>query len=548
MKQFYAFLAATVMLTGSISSVEARQTDTRKHKIETTVHKKHHAKNKLRKAPNKMPSTSDLPEDIITELPDGVTGKLYTKEGIAAYYDEFWDEVGLTSTAGFLSEIAFDGDDIYMSNPFSFGDYDKSYIVGKVADGVATFTMPQYVANYYYSDDPDDYDSEYAMVGSITQDYDLILEDNQTISFKIGADGSLTNTKPGVGLFDTYIYNGSWEATGNGDILAGLKPFEGTAVETPQGLEFSQWNFFGKGDPYAKQYPLQIAFDGTDVYIKGIYEGLPDGTIKGTIEGSTISFEANQFIGINEAGGFCVYFAGTEYDDDNEEVLADPMIADYDAENKVIDFGEGIVNFTTTPYNDGEDVTFIDYFEEVLIREQTAEPPTSIEDPVIAFVEYVNDEYPGSVGFSIPIVYDEVNLINTKHLYYRVYFDGELQTVEPDVYDIEEPMTEIPYDYANGSDIDISASSGLRWFTVLSNDVTNVGIQAVYDDGTTRLESGITTKSIVKDNDSGIADIEAPTDAKPVYYDLTGRKVTNPAKGGFYIRHNGTKADKIVIR
>lgn len=38
-----------------------------------------------------------------------------------------------------------------------------------------------------------------------------------------------------------------------------------------------------------------------------------------------------------------------------------------------------------------------------------------------------------------------------------------------------------------------------------------------------------------------------PTDATPVYYNLQGMKVTNPAKGQLYIRTTGSKTEKIVL-
>lgn len=48
---------------------------------------------------------------------------------------------------------------------------------------------------------------------------------------------------------------------------------------------------------------------------------------------------------------------------------------------------------------------------------------------------------------------------------------------------------------------------------------------------------------------SGVNEVNASTSEDPVvYYDMQGRRVDNPAKGGIYIRRTGLTTDKIIIR
>lgn len=77
-------------------------------------------------------------------------------------------------------------------------------------------------------------------------------------------------------------------ATGNTDL-----------IQAPEGLETSE--FVVTAMSYAAManitYKAQVGIDGNEMYIKGLFEQLPEAWVKGTIEGDQVTFAPDQYMG-----------------------------------------------------------------------------------------------------------------------------------------------------------------------------------------------------------------------------------------------------------
>ena len=90
----------------------------------------------------------------------------------------------------------------------------------------------------------------------------------------------------------------------DGDVL--VTPPETATIETNWVLTGTYINNNGN---YYNPNAIEVAFDGSDVYIKGLYVTCPDAWMKGTINGTTATFELGQYMGTY--GNYSIYSAGS---------------------------------------------------------------------------------------------------------------------------------------------------------------------------------------------------------------------------------------------
>jgi hypothetical protein len=138
-----------------------------------------------------------------------------------------------------------------------------------------------------------------------------------------------------------------------------------------------------------------------------------------------------------------------------------------------------------------------------------------------------------------------------------VFFDGEVETYDPETYDVEEEITDLPFTYSTTYDI---YGSGLsKSLSVYSEGFETIGVQTIYrpEEGkeirSNLIEYVVETGDILVNGEStaGVSNIAADKAVKSeVYYDLTGRRVVNP-ENGLYIKKvtyedNTVKVSKIA--
>ena len=318
-------------------------------------------------------------------------------------------------------QVAIDGSDIYIQGLAYW--FEEGWIKGTISGTTATFASGQFVGEDEYgaeyicgSDDTEtltdvvfNYDAEEGVLKAVTR---YILENS-----------SATVISP-------YCY---WVMP----VFSKNGPTGPQPVVAPEGLETDEWaisamnNF---GEPVSGY--VNIGFDGNDVYLQGLCHYLPETWIKGTLEGSTITFPGDQYFGPYDADSYTHY----EFYLRSEEV-----VFTYDAEaGKMTAQGEiyvreAIRNYKGDVYNDPVLTKVI---------EKAATPAT----PNISQI------YDGTTGpilmFTVPTVDVDGNAVASGKLSFQFFKDIE-QEIAPITFDpadyptLEEAMTVFPYGFTD---------------------------------------------------------------------------------------------------
>ena len=136
---------------------------------------------------------------------------------------------------------------------------------------------------------------------TLTVDGNTISLDDTDEDHPVAAFWTDDNTFSGYGDYETvFSYDPDYVAP--------------TLVELPEGAVVETWNNNATQVTSSGNTPVEtsakIAFVGDDVYLSGIFESFPDSWIKGTINGTTVTFSGLQFIG--EYSGYNIFAVGTD--------------------------------------------------------------------------------------------------------------------------------------------------------------------------------------------------------------------------------------------
>ena len=420
----------------------------------------------MRKAPARV--------DIISEQPEGEL-KTYVRSGGAMY--NFWGYLFSAYQDGGAMQMVYadDGKTVYLQDPISQATA-GSWVRAELSDDGKTLTMPLNQHIIFYDD---------VGYGLITAWVDVSIDDNgyvvatpnldiQEATFTIGDDGtiSLVGSSGDVNTFECsglgLIYDDDFTWAGYADWESVYTPFEATPVELPDGavLEDFSMKYIDSYDSPAGGM-VKVAMMDNDVYIQGFSSLVPEGIMKGTMNGDKVVFPSDQYIGIGNS--LFLNMAGIDAD----YYMLDNLEFDYDAATRTMTAsdilaviaGESIQEMFATP-------VIAPYFDH-------AATPANPE--IIEFVDY------GELGgynygsFNVPTLDTEGNFINPNDLYYRIYFDDdELFTFGPDEYpNVTEFMTDVPYNYTEGYDFGVGGATVYFYETGFQR----VGIQSVFRGG-----------------------------------------------------------------
>lgn len=382
-------------------------------------------------------------------------------------------------------------------------------------------------------------------------------------TIKQDGDGSLI-----LGLV-TYTEKNGYFFTGYGDNYIVLSLPEDEPVEVPASAEiYENWAMHYYSGDYENAKFVDVAVDGNDYYIKGIYPELPDVWVKGTLEGNTITFPNFQFIGPNLEWNYFVYLCGGQLmpsDDDDEimEAIIDPEGFVMTLEDDGTLFAETNIIFATSPDTNPDNANFTSYFEGVYIQPQD---PDSFTNPVAPDDIYLGgfDDIP-AIEFNLPALDENGNILDESNLYFSAYANSEIYTFTPEnCWDLESlgidgPTTELPYNIGNGYDFYQSGT----WHTVYLNDykteeLFNIGIQSIYyPEGKEVNPDNVLKSDIVyvgsQKDPSAVYGFEVTKEVKSVrYFDMQGREIKSPSSG-IYVKKtifsDGTeKTSKVSLR
>lgn len=239
-----------------------------------------------------------------------------------------------------------------------------------------------------------------------------------------------------------------------------------SVVEVPEGLVAEEYivtarNYKNDADVNGTVF---IGFDGTDVYIQGLSTMLPEAWIKGTLDGTTITFAYGQYFG-NYYDTYDVFL---------NVLVGEDVVFTYDAEAGTLTAENAFFLIDNNDY-------YFDSYRGAVIKkvvEQAAMPA----NPEITGIE--NSQYGYRVLFNVPNVDTEGNGLVSKKLFFMLYTDieGEIAplTFTPETHsDLTENMTEIPYRFSGDDFYD----NRIYLNELYSEDWNNIGIQSIYRGG-----------------------------------------------------------------
>jgi len=440
-----------------------------------------------------VPEPVDPVEGELVKLPAGVTPEVYTLDAKGYAFDENDDPFDYNV----LNEIqvAFNGNDVYVQGLSYY--FPEGWVKGTIQGEKATFKSGQ----LYGSDEegPTYFvgTNEAGNIIDVVFDYDPETRTFTTDNYIL--ENGVTNE------VSCYLY--FYQAT----IYPGA-PVMPDLVTLPEGVTAGEYHFIGYNNYHEEsiEYPMQVAFDGNDIYMQGLSIYIPDAWVKGTLTDGKAVFEEGQFIGVYESiyGDYDIFFDGATFL--------------YDAESGKFTSEEGFQTSSST---------FLwDEFSNVVITkviEREATPAT----PTVISLEYDSD-YGYSIIANVPLTDTEGNYMSSSKLSYQIYYEKDGKTeayvLKPTSYEkLTEEMTIIPYSFTDEWDIYTGCSEVYLYGDIES--WTKVGVKAIYTGGGKTHESAIGWLNIDWEA-MGIADVNA--DSKAVrFFDLQGRQVNESSRG-----------------
>ncbi len=437
-----------------------------------TTHQSHERSGRLpimsqsRKAPARV--------DMITEQPEGEL-KIYQRSGGAIY--NMWGYIFSTYQDGGAMQMVFadDGKTVYLKDPISQA-VANTWVRAELSDDGKTLTMPLNQFITYFDE------VEYGLMTAwvdVTVDEDGYIAatpnlDIHEVTFTIGDDGtiSLNGSRGDVEAFEGsgigLIYDDDLTWAGYVDWESVYTPFDATPVELPEGIvmeDFSMSYVDSYGNANGKM--VKVGIMDNDVYVQGFSSLVPEGVMKGSLNGDKVIFESDQYLGVGSSLFLNMMGLDAEY------TILDNLEFDYEADTRTMTASNILA--VVAGMNIQEE------YDQPVIAPYVDHAATPANPEVIDFV----DE--GELGgynygsFNVPTVDTEGNFINPNDLYYRIYIDDdELFTFGPDEYPyVEEFMTDVPYYFTEGYDFGVGGATVYFYETGFQR----VGIQSVFRGG-----------------------------------------------------------------
>jgi len=292
-------------------------------------------------------------------------------------------------------------------------------------------------------------------------------------------------------------------------------------VEIPEGLVAEEYSFSATDDDdEAFTGSVKIGIDGTDIYIQGLSENLPDAWVKGTLTNNIVTIAGDQYMG-NYYGIADFWFqeedATLTYDAANETFTANAPFYTYYIYN-----GQGTY----------------DRVYKTLVIKKVVEKAAMPANPEITKLESTN--WGWRVGFNVPNVDVEGNGLISSKLSYQFYTDIA-GTVSPLTFTpathtaLTESITIIPYGFTDDLDI---YTDRIYLNDLVSTDWNKLGIKSIYTGGGATNETEIQWYEIDWVT-LGISAVKSEKTDNGAIYNLSGQRVAEGYKG--LVIKNGKK-------
>lgn len=237
---------------------------------------------------------------IIITPPQGAT-HYYKRSGKSYYYDSDWHFYSGVNQTGHVTVVDAADGAVYIKDIIAY--YPQNAWVKGMRDG-STITIPVGQPVAYNTQ----YDMTLSLFWGAYDDNGWGRSDKDAITFTVGENTLTLADSDEDHYIGAFWDGGNRNFSGWGDyatvwtldddyVPASLEP-----VELPAGLAVQSW--YAEGQVYQGEHferTVSVAFDGNEVYVKGIFTTFPDSWIKGVAEGGKVTFAGNQFLGY--AGG-----------------------------------------------------------------------------------------------------------------------------------------------------------------------------------------------------------------------------------------------------
>ena len=325
------------------------------------------------KAQRKAPTKDD--HGIITDPGEGET-KYYTRTGTAFYYGS--GSVYNEDQSGIVTILEAEGGKVYIKDPVSH--YAQGVWVEGTRDGnTITVAGAQPLAwNTNYSTTL----SLNWANGQATETGKTFVRGEGDITFTVDDEaGTITldgsNEDKIIAIF--WDDDNSWSGYGDYNSVWTLnteyEPASTDPIVLPDGAEVQNWYAEGTGSA-AVPTDVKVAFVGNEVYISGLTSNFPDAWIKGTLDGTTVTFSKFQFVGMY-SGTMPIWAVGADPETGNLQDFT--MTYDSEAKTLALDANQLIV------FNAAEDrMYYLSYIESLTIYAEEPAPA------VIETLPYVN--------------------------------------------------------------------------------------------------------------------------------------------------------------
>ena len=216
--------------------------------------------------------------------------------------------------------IGFDGDDAYLQGIFSY--MPQAWIKGKREGNTVTFPTQQFMGTYVVPI----FFKGARVVNGVANESDVVFTFDCNDTYTTTDYTYITTAKENF-EYVTY-YMGLTMSKHQDETIS-------YSSESTENYLFSYRSNIGEeGAMENGEHMVSVAFDDNKVYIKGLWEGLPDAWVVGQIEGDKLTFDLPQYLGIytdEYTGEYPMYL--TAFSTSSGELMS-AVSFDYDAENK----------------------------------------------------------------------------------------------------------------------------------------------------------------------------------------------------------------------
>lgn len=386
-------------------------------------------------------------------------------------------------------------------------------------------------------------------------------------------DGTLKSVDQKVMGISTSSYEvpGTWEWAKVGERNLVMNVIEAQKVVLPEGVEMRAYKFHNDHENYySDANVVNVGFKDSHVYLN-VGSRLENAWIEGTIDGNTITFNTEQYLGSDNVYGRHIFFiAGSvsevydPYWDEytKEYAMADNIVFSYNAETGAFSSKDAMF------VNSGNRaIYYYDLYQNMIyepFNEVAAVPQAPFLHMGPMVVDYTGSEPFAGYFIDTEVLFSDVdgNFINPNKLFFNVYIDEDIYTFTTQDYPmLENDMTDIPALFHDGYvfgqygrfQMVNFCSQDLFFDADLKPIVKRVGVQSIYRGAGEERRSVISWWDVAAgqpvDAIENVSDNAADVVAVK-YYDQLGRQVNELGRGIYikvmHLRNGATKTVKIA--